>query len=113
MDQMQRPWESLAWRKIALKQQGASDDRVKQIEQDRLDLISSQEQTSETILDREAFRLCDLKLTDWPLPNRSQSRKDPSEVISPTITEEQSSPVLVDIAEQTGLYFQYLKRPRP
>ncbi|MEC7678902.1 MAG: FG-GAP-like repeat-containing protein [Planctomycetota bacterium] len=113
MDQMQRPWESLAWRKIALKQQGASDDRVKQIEQDRLDLISSQEQTSETIQDREAFRLCDLKLTDWPLPNRSQSRQDPSEVISPTITEEQSSPVLVDIAEQTGLYFQYLNGQDP
>ena len=108
MDQMQRPWESLAWRKIAYKQQGASDDKLKQIEQDRINLIASQEQSAEVKQNQEAFRLCELKQNDWPLPDWRRSSQDSLEPTSPPVASEYSSPVLVDIADRTGLDFQYL-----
>ena len=113
MDQMNRPWESIAWRKIAYKQQGASDNKLEELEQNRIDLLNSLEQPSVEQLRTDAFRLCDLNPVDWPLPDMSRSNQLAEEPTPTPTMSDQPTPILVDIANQSGLDFQYLNGEVP
>ena len=113
MDQMNRPWESIAWRKIAYKQQGASDNKLEELEQNRIDLLNSLEQPSVEQLRTDAFRLCDLNPIDWPLPDMSRSNQLAEEPTPTPTMSDQPTPILVDIANQSGLDFQYLNGEVP
>ncbi len=113
MQEMERPWESFAWRIIALKQQGASEQEVNDVEESRRELLEAIKQAPEQSLASETFRLCGLSLDPWPLPNFNQNDV-PKPTSESSLTQNQAStPTLIDIAEQTGLYFQYLNGQNP
>ena len=113
MQEMKRPWESFAWRTIALKQQGASEQEVDEVENNRISLLKEINKQPDESIATENFRLCGLRLDDWPLPD-FQRNEVPIPTSENVLTQNQSStPNLIDIAEQTGLYFQYLNGQNP
>ena len=107
LEQLRRPWESFAWRLIALKQQGADDSEIQQLEKSRQELLESIEQNAESQRTSEAFLLCGLDRTQWPLPAQDFSAQPTSPSLATPATGQTKAISLVNISNQIGLDFQY------
>ena len=105
MEELERPWESFAWRKIALKQQGASEMKQKALETSRIQFLDT---ANKAALETEpANILCGLTLSNWPLPKKDLRRDLTPQTLPSSPKDESIPPALVNIAKQTGLHFQY------
>ena len=105
MNELNRPWESFAWRRIGLKQRGASREALHSLEESRVQLLQSSDDTKPT--SNQSFLLSELDLNNWPLPDLELIQQPVNQVVIESSERQSNSPLLVNIAEQTGLRFQY------
>ena len=108
LDQLDRPWESVAWRFIAAQERGELASVMPQLQRRRAELAAA---TGNDAAGREARWLCGIDKTKWPLPDLgSLARTDSSPVREAAITQEQRSAAdirLVNVAKEVELNFEF------
>ena len=109
MKDLRRPWESLGWKTISLKQGNASEEEWAKLEQQRAELISAEGQRIDQSPKRSKFRLCGLNRSDWKLPAiESLPPTAQNEKTQASIDPDSSTTLkLIDIANQVDLIFHY------
>ena len=103
LDAMHRPFEAIAWRTVAIRQRGAFTEDLNALEKARIELLDRGGPTGIEIV------LADLSEQDWPVPDldaidlRAESQAESRTARSTTIH-------LADVAQPTGLEFQFINR---
>ncbi len=108
LQQLNRPWEAIGWRLVAVRTHGGTESEVKALHQQR-DALASEEAD----LGADRFITCGLDLADWPLPTVDKIRVAVATHSSVDPRRERERPatdvpiVLMDIASEARLNFQY------
>jgi tetratricopeptide (TPR) repeat protein len=116
LHELRRDAEAIAWRGLALKRYGGLPTTINELNKQRSRLdpdgrLPCDESESEDRSDAwDAFVLCGLELSNWPLPTGVKPIATAPASTPPALGEQPSVDVpirLVDIASDIGLKFQY------
>lgn len=106
LDELQRPWEALAWREVSLKTHGGTAKEFNELKK----LRDALEKAEANEMPRELFVTCGVELEQWPLPQwsneESSGRRNAS--VEPTPESPPATIAMGDVANQVGLDFQYV-----
>jgi tetratricopeptide (TPR) repeat protein len=107
LDQLQRPWEALGWRMIAMQIYGGTPEQRAALQQRRRELQTADESSSGA--PSKTFLACGLDLKAWPLPEfRSMTdQQSPGPKSSDKRLAEGIPFQLPNVAAEVGLRFQY------
>jgi tetratricopeptide (TPR) repeat protein len=105
LDELNRPFEAIAWRAIANANQTRDRTLTAALEAQRKSLLNDSSQPA-TVHD---YVTCGIKLDQWPLPPQTLRQQESlaEEPDSQRRAPEDSSIVMVDVATDVGLDFQY------
>lgn len=104
LNQLQRPFEAIAWRKISLKLHGGSESDLAALQQQREQLLA---ETGSSDLPPADFLVCGLELDQWPLPTIAviSASSDTKPKTAETTT---AGPIiLTNVSADVGLKFKY------
>jgi tetratricopeptide (TPR) repeat protein len=114
LDELQRPWEALAWRQVSLKTHGgtAKEFNVLNKQRDALENRDARENAEDNETSRELFVTCGVDRSQWPLPQWPQEtlNERPIDSVKPAPTPESNSGTIAlsDVANEVDLAFQYV-----
>ncbi len=104
LEQVDRPWEAIAWRAIALKTHGGTVQQ-RQALREQQNFFANRESSQTT----NHFVTCGIDLSDWPLPSKQEIGI--REMLNPSSNASQKTPApvieLYNVATDVGLTFQY------
>jgi tetratricopeptide (TPR) repeat protein len=104
LEQLGRPWEAIAWRQIALRTHGATEQQRRQLREQRERLKAAPPPPSDELL-----RTCGIDLNHWPVPELDalRLRETPGEIAAVNNPDEFGKIELRNVAAEVGLSFQY------
>ncbi|WP_218933401.1 FG-GAP-like repeat-containing protein [Rubripirellula lacrimiformis] len=112
LDELGRPWESVAWREVALRTHGSTDRELQRVQQQRSALVAAEPGPAFMFGDPVTATVCGISLADWPAPTRDKlvrSIRDSAsgrDLESPASANPASIP-LQDVTDEIGMVFQY------
>ncbi len=104
LDQLRRPWEAIAWRRVAAKTHGASELALAKLKVKEESLRSQGD-----ALDAERFVTCGIDITQFPIPDLERvAGVGLSDKLIPRDVRISGGPIaLRNVAGSVGLDFQY------